>query len=208
MSLIKKIGKIPEKIIARAKYDDLLYTILQIGMASLAVSAPTIAVVAIYINAIQKKEGKYSKRILKNSFYHFQKVGLITVESRKGMARIELTKEGESRARLCGAGKILSANLSSGSMKWDGKWRIVFFDLKNEKNKERNAIRIMLRRCGFVFLQKSVWIYPYDCSSEIEFLRSFFRLSEKEFRLVISTEIGEDDQLKKHFRLLTSLIKV
>src|SRR3989344_740870 len=172
MGFIRKVNKFKEKVIARAKYDDLLYTLLQIGVASFAVSAPAIAAVAIYINAIHNKNKKYSTLKLRNSFYHFQKRGLIYVESRYGKVSIVLTKEGEQRARLCGARKILCDNLTPGNRKWDGKWRIVFFDLKNERNSERDAIRHMLQRSGFVFLQKSVWIYPYDCSSEIEFLRS------------------------------------
>lgn len=196
-----QIKKFPARVIARAKYDDLLYTLLQIGVASLALSAPALAAVAIYINAVQKKGGKYPKHKLRNSFYHFRKTGLISVESHHGNTFVVLTEEGKQRARLCGIGKILSENVASENKKWDGKWRVVFFDLKNEKNKERNAIRLMLKRCGFIFLQKSVWTYPYDCSSEIEFLRSFFELSEKEFRLVISDDIGEDDYLRKHFRL-------
>src|SRR3989338_2228192 len=196
MSLTGRIKRLPAKIITRAKYDDLLYTLLQIGVASLAVSAPAIAAGAIYLNALQKRDGKYQKHKLKNSFYHFRKLGLISIESRHGNTCVVLTKEGEQRARLCGVGKILSGNLSSENRKWDGRWRIVFFDLKTEKTKERDAIRIMLRRCGFIFLQKSVWVYPYNCSTEVGFLRSFFQLKEEEFRLVISDDIGEDDKLK------------
>ena len=167
----------------------------------MAVSAPAIAAVAIYVNAVQKRDGRYPKHKLKNSFYHFRKLGLISIESRHGNTCVVLTKEGEQRARLCGVGKILSGNLSSENRKWDGRWRIVFFDLKTEKTKERDAIRLMLRRCGFIFLQKSVWVYPYSCSSEVEFLRSFFQLEEKEFRLVVSDDIGGDDYLRRHFRL-------
>ncbi len=202
MKLVERVKKFPTQVIARAKYDDLLYTLLQIGAASLAVSAPALAAVSIFITTVQKKEGSYPKHKLKNSFYHFRKTGLISVESHHGNTCIELTKEGERRARLCGVGKILSGNVTSGGKKWDGKWRIIFFDLTNEKTRERDAIRLMLKRCGFVFLQKSVWIYPHDCSSEIDFLRSFFRLGEKEFRLVVSSDIGESDYLRKHFSLL------
>lgn len=201
MSLATRLKKIPSRVMARAKYDDLLYMFLQIGAASLAVSAPAIAAVAIYVNAMQKKETGHSKHKLKNSFYHFRKTGLISVESHHGNTCIMLTKEGERRARLCGVGKILSGNVASENKKWDGKWRIILFDLKTEKTKERDAIRLMLRRCGFVFLQKSVWVYPYDCFEEIEFLRSFFQLKEEEFRLVVGDNIGKDDYLRKHFHL-------
>jgi len=201
MSFTGKIKKFSTAVISRAKYDDLLYTFLQIGLVSLAVSAPPVAAVAIYINAIQKKDRSYNKYKLKNSFYHFKKVGWLNIESRHGNTCVTLTQEGERRARMCGISKILSGNVVSGNKKWDGVWRIVFFDLKNEKNTERNAVRLMLKRCGFVLLQKSVWVYPYDCSSEIDFLRSFFRLDEKCFRLIVSKDIGQDDYLRKHFRL-------
>ncbi len=202
MGFGQQIRKISGQLASRAKYDDFLYLIMQIGAGALAVSAPALAPVAIYINALQGKEKAHTKQGVRNSFYYFLRKGLICTESRDGVTYVELTKEGERRARLCGAGKILLNNIKQGHKKWDGKWSIVFFDLKNEKNTERNAIRHLLQRCGFVFLQKSVWIYPHDCSSEIDFLRSFFRLSEKEFRLVICTDVGEVDYLKKHFQLL------
>ena len=201
MSFTKKIKKITERVVRRAKYDDLLYTLLQLSAASLAVANPAVAAVAIYINAIQSKEGEHPKSKLRHSFYHFRKTGLISVESRKGNTCITLTKEGERRARMCGIGRILSDNIELCTTKWDGTWKLVFFDLKNEKNKERDAIRVMLKRCGFVFLQKSVWVYPHDCSTEIDFLRSFFGLNDHEFRLVISSDIGDDSFFRKHFKL-------
>ena len=60
---IKKIKNLPKQVLARAKYDDLLYTFLQIGAASLAVSAPAVAAVAIYITVMQDKEKKYNSAL-------------------------------------------------------------------------------------------------------------------------------------------------
>ncbi len=198
------IRKRISKIFSRAKNDDLLYLFLQLAVGLSAIALPAIAPVAIFIKTFQDNENKYSKKQLQNSFYYFQKRGWIDVQSKQGVASVILTREGEKRARLFGAGKILRDNLTTPGKKWDKKWRIVFFDLKNHKNRERNAIRIMLKRCGFVFLQKSVWVYPHDCSSEIEFVRSFFQLTEKEFRVISTDSIGEDDYLINHFRLAFS----
>jgi hypothetical protein len=202
MSLNQKIKATASKVFQRAKHDDLLYLFFQISAASLAVAAPGIAPVAIFLNAVQRgKHKKYSKQQLKNSFYYFQKKGWIDVTYRRGNTAIFLTEEGEKRAKFCGVAKILHEATTDARKTWDGKWRIVFFDLSNEKSKERNAIRLLLRRCGFAFLQKSVWGYPHDCAAEVKFLRSFFLLKENEFRLVVSGEIGEEEHLRKHFQL-------
>ena len=41
---------------------------------------------------------------------------------------------------------------------WDGKWRIVIFDIPEEKRIIRNLFRRNLKKWGFKHLQKSVWI--------------------------------------------------
>ena len=46
------------------------------------------------------------------------------------------------------------------SRPWDGQWRLVLFDLPNEKSKLRNQLRNQLRQRGFGWLQDSVWISP------------------------------------------------
>lgn len=201
MNFLGQVKRIPSRIVSRAKYDDLLYTLLQIGLISLAVSAPALAPVAIFINAIQSREKKYLTHKIKNSYYYFQKRGFIRIVSLQGRTRIELTKEGERRARYRAVGKLLYGNVATENKWWDGKWRIAIFDLKNEKNRERNAIRLTLKHCGFILLQKSVWAYPYDCLQEIVFLRTFFGLNEKEFRLVVSDNIGDDNYLRRHYKL-------
>lgn len=43
---------------------------------------------------------------------------------------------------------------------WDGKWRIVIFDLPEQKRGLRNELRKQLRNAHFGCLQASVWISP------------------------------------------------
>jgi len=47
---------------------------------------------------------------------------------------------------------------------WDGYWRIVILDLPEERKNEREALRYLLKKAGFVCLKNSVWIsmYPYE----------------------------------------------
>ncbi len=54
---------------------------------------------------------------------------------------------------------------------WDGRWRLVLFDLPITRNNERARLRRYLREKGFGCLQKSVWITPDPCEEEANVLR-------------------------------------
>jgi len=49
---------------------------------------------------------------------------------------------------------------------WDGRWRLVLFDLPEAKAGVRNRLRDYLRGKGFGYLQKSVWITPDPMDDE------------------------------------------
>ncbi len=55
--------------------------------------------------------------------------------------------------------------------KWDGRWRLVIFDVPTSKNAERVRLRRYLRERGFGCLQKSVWITPDPLDDEKSILR-------------------------------------
>ena len=55
--------------------------------------------------------------------------------------------------------------------KWDGLFRIVIFDIPEEKRKVREFLREKLRNLGFQQLQKSVFVIRLECKDEIDFLR-------------------------------------
>ena len=49
---------------------------------------------------------------------------------------------------------------------WDGRWRLVLFDLPAAEGTKRNQLRNFLRSSGFGWLQKSVWISPHPLKEE------------------------------------------
>jgi phenylacetic acid degradation operon negative regulatory protein len=57
------------------------------------------------------------------------------------------------------------------SRPWDGRWRLVLFDLPTTQNVERNRLRRYLRDRGFGYLQNSVWITPDPLVEEARTLR-------------------------------------
>jgi phenylacetic acid degradation operon negative regulatory protein len=50
--------------------------------------------------------------------------------------------------------------------KWDGRWRLVLFDVPESCRLARDKLRIQLHHRGFGCLQNSVWITPDDAKAE------------------------------------------
>jgi DNA-binding transcriptional regulator PaaX len=51
---------------------------------------------------------------------------------------------------------------------WDGKWRIVGFDVKEKERNIRNVLRESLKLSGFGMLQRSLYISPLPVESLVE----------------------------------------
>lgn len=145
-----------------------------------------------------KKLKKYENKKTYNTFYELRKRGLIDFYEQNGQIFISLTEKGEKAAGWMQINNIKIKKLK----KWDGKWRILMFDIAEMKRLYREAFRGKLINMGFIMLQKSVWITPYNCVKEIEMLKSFFGLSDKEVRLLVAENIGQDIEYKRYFKIV------
>ncbi len=56
------------------------------------------------------------------------------------------------------------------SREWDGRWRLVLFDVPTPRNSHRARLRRYLRHKGFGYLQNSVWITPDSLEEERQIL--------------------------------------
>lgn len=113
-----------------------------------------------------------------------------------GTTRIVLTEDGKKKA--------LQYNFDDMKIKkpnqWDGKWRLVLFDIPERIRKGRDALRDKLKELEFYELQKSVWAYPYPCEDEINFVIEVFDLRPY-IRLAEVIKITNEAKLKLHFGL-------
>ena len=173
---------------------DILLVLATGGLICLAATSPYFGV--NLIRGISRWK-KHKPRKLTDAFKRLQKRGCIEIEVIRNQIYIRLTKEGR---KLAGWMQIDALKIKR-PKKWDGNWRLVIFDISQMKKSHREALRGKLKQLGFYPLQKSVWIHPFECRDEIELLRDFFGLSEKEMRLIVARDIGKDDWLKKHFKL-------
>ncbi|OGF82849.1 hypothetical protein A3B18_02110 [Candidatus Giovannonibacteria bacterium RIFCSPLOWO2_01_FULL_46_13] len=121
----------------------------------------------------------------------FKVLGYVHGDNKK----IDLSDRGKARWLRY---KLKDIKLSR-QKRWDRKWRMVLFDIQESKKKTRDALRRKLKEIGFLEFQKSVFVYPYPCRDEINFIINFFDVAE--FVYYLETEISPDDLLKKNFKL-------
>ncbi len=84
--------------------------------------------------------------------------------------------------------------------RWDGKWRMVIFDIPERKKKVRKQVSALFQLAGLYRLQDSVWVYPYDCEDVIGLLKTDFGVG-KDLLYIIADEIENDRHLRTEFEL-------
>lgn len=137
---------------------------------------------------------------------YFPSVVVQTVKrlARKGM--VEIKEAGEGKVVILtekGKRGKLFYNLKNMLPKkgiWDGKWRVVIFDIDEKRKGKRNFLRKYLTQLGFRQWQKSVWINPYDCTSEIKYLREVLEVPH-EVKFGVMEWVEDEDEIKKWFDL-------
>lgn len=121
----------------------------------------------------------------------------------KAYIRKEITeRENSTRAVKQKKSSSTSTSENCGTPQpWDGKWRIVFFDVPEQKRPLRDYLRGVLKRFGFYEFQRSMWIYPYKLPP---FLKKTFDdpIFHHYVRTITTYDINYEDDLVKKFRLV------
>lgn len=125
--------------------------------------------------------------------------------SRKGWVEIRETPTGtEVKITDWGKTEVLKYQIEELKIapmtKWDGKWRMVFFDVAETSRSKRNQFRLYLLRLGFKAMQWSVYVHPFPCEKEIKFLREVLGVPHG-VKLVTAEKIENDAELRKIFAL-------
>jgi hypothetical protein len=83
---------------------------------------------------------------------------------------------------------------------WDGRWRIVVFDIPESHRPIRDYLRTLLKRIGFKEFQRSMWMYPHKLPP---FLHKLFADSQLRsyVRAMTTYDIDYDDDLRRQFKL-------
>lgn len=122
---------------------------------------------------------------------------LIKVYKKDGKNIVEITARGRK--------KMLAYSLREMKLsvpkKWDGWWRIVMFDIPQSKKTARDAVSASIRKLGLFPIQRSVFVSPYLCKKEIDFIGEFFGVREH-IIYVKAKEIEGAKKLKEYFCMM------
>lgn len=175
---------------------DILLILGVMGFVSLAVLMPGLPkVLTPFMKKQYRKWGHYNKRRLRSELKRIEKIGLVEEVEENGEVIYKLTEKGKNKSFKY---KLEEMNLNKN--KWDGKWRIVAYDIPKDKKNQAEAFRNLLKKMSFYQLQKSVWLTPYQCNNEIEFLKNLYSLIDNV--TILTTQGLEGEQTyKKYFGL-------
>ncbi len=102
-------------------------------------------------------------RLTKKAFYdsinQMAKSGRISIFEKNNHRFIKITSKGELELLLQKAKMPTREG-------WDGKWRLVLFDIPEKSKEKRDKLRRMLKANGYLKLQASVFISPKPLNRE------------------------------------------
>ena len=166
-----------------------LQTVAAAGFLSVALLAPNALQALRQVGLFPKHR---QKEIFNSSRNRLVKNGLLAYEGKF----IRLTDKGE--AKLCQLERH-DYKLARPKLLYK-KWRILIFDIPERRRALRARIRRTIVSVGFMRLQKSVWVYPYDCEDFVNLIKADFKIGKDLLYLIVDS-IENDKFIKEYFQL-------
>lgn len=141
------------------------------------------------------KENKNGLYAVNRSIKGLKEAGLIESIYSGQSDYAKLTREGKKKAHSVS----LESDTALVSPVWDGKWRIVLLDIPESRKSERESLRYLLKKAGFVCLKNSAWISPYPFEHLFTNIKKDLNLTT-EMMIIVTNNIDEST--------LSELIKI
>jgi len=165
------------------------------GVLTIGALAPNLLGTISRINKQRKKESYRKYQQIWRSFDSLKKQrALEFVREEDGYLIYKINKKGKEKIKKF----VFEEMKIEEPKKWDKKWRLVIFDIPERFRKNRTALRNKLIDLGFYQCQKSAWIHPFDCSSEIEFIKDILNI--KPFVRLFVVDEMDDGKVLYHFK--------
>lgn len=172
----------------------ILNTLTLAGIATVALAAPNMLKLLKHVDPdwLMKRDPRERLYVVAS---RLKRKGLVKFEKVHGRTRMLLTDKGKAAAK-----RALLGNPLPQKMHWDRKWRILIFDIPETRRTLRDRIRSIVSGFGFVRLQDSVWVFPYDCEDVITLLKAELHLGTQ-MLYIIADAIEYDAPLREQFGL-------
>ena len=116
---------------------------------------------------------------------------------RRSKGFLEITDAGRRALAIASAREQSPARTRR---RWDKQYRMVFFDIPQRRKSVRDRLRRLMKDFGFLRVQDSVWVSPYDCEDLIALVKAELRI-EKDVLYAVVSELENDLWVKQHFQL-------
>lgn len=189
----------------REKYPSTKEVIYLLGMGTLLLGSILMPGLGLAAGAIyrakkrhdflksQKQWKKFNRYLLKRNLKRLHEQKIVEIVEENGQQLIKLTQKGRTKYL-----RFKLEDLSTKGTRWDNKWRLVLYDVNKLKRTKQDAFRRMLKQMNFYPLQKSVYLTPFKCKEEIEYLREYFNLGEEVLLLEVS-KLENEKYYKDYF---------
>jgi hypothetical protein len=138
----------------------------------------------------------FNKKYLRQTIQRLEREKIIEIEDQGEYGVVKITDKGKQ--------KILQFGTESLTIKkparWDGKWRLVVYDIFSARKSLRDRFQKILKGAGFYPFQESVYLHAYPCEQQVEFLRAFLGI-EGEVRLITATGLENDQAFRQYYGL-------
>lgn len=191
-----------EKI--RYRYAPVRHVLTMIGLAGVAgmmVISPGAASLGRAVLKESRREREkewqqYNPSYVRRSISRLHAEKLVEIEDDGKTQTITLTERGRRRILKYALDKLEIPKQKL----WDGRWRLIIYDVDERKKKLRDIFRDALKSLGFFKLQGSTWIYPYPCEDQVTFLREYYGVGN-EVLYVVATRLEDDSPYRAYFGL-------
>jgi len=170
----------------------ILKTLLTVGFITFAIAMPNAVQILKYFKPTNWKE----RARVRDSVSRLEKGGYLRKKGHTSNETFTLTEKGREKAMRYAIAQMKIASQKA----WDKKWRLVMFDVPEKKVQARRAINLALKRLGCVQYQKSIFITPFQCEKEINFVGECFGVRDN-IRIVVASEVEGSDALRKIFNV-------
>ena len=184
------MGKINKATIAKS----ILGVVGTVGILTMAAIAPN-SLQILKLFGVGKKQ--YKPRSIYKTLKRMETQQLVDIKEKDDKVIIIITEKGKKR--------LLKYNIDDMQIKkpkrWDKKWRLVSFDVPEKQKKAREALRNKLKDLEFFPLQKSLFISPFPCKNEIDFISEIFQI-QKHIIFIETPNINNEYKIKEYFNLI------
>src|SRR3989344_8164109 len=159
------MGKLEEKAHKQRKREDFQRAVLEVVAAAGIVTLSAVAFpLVIAIGRIAEQSGYRVRYRAKTAAGRLAQKGLVKFVEKNGKKHIEITEAGR---RMIALEHARASAPARAKRRWDKRYRLVMFDIPQHKRSTRDRLRRMMLDFGFLRVQYSVWVSPYDCEELI-----------------------------------------